>query len=130
MKITLTQEERLKLLFEAFCGAGHIHYGDVRILTDREGYDTAKLTLKERFGEDVMVCREDVWLETFNQGYLVKIQDLETGESYQIKSENLANLDNLPHNIIVKILDDDGDYDADDLDWVLEFIMFNDKIYG
>ena len=130
MKITLTQEERLKLLFEAFCGAGHIHYGDMKILVDKDGYNSSKLIVKERFGEDLMVCREDVWLETFNQGYLVKIQDLETGESYQIKSENLANLDNLPHNIIVKILDDDGDYDADDLDWVLEFIMFNDKIYG
>lgn len=23
-----------------------------------------------------------------------------------------------------------GDYDAEDLDWVLEYIMFNDKIYG
>lgn len=130
MKITLTQEDRLKLLHAAFCGAGHIHYGDMKILVDKDDYNDAKLIVKERFGEDVMVCREDVWLEAVKQGYSVKIQDRETGESYQIKSENLANLDNLPHNIIVKILDDDGDYDADDLDWVLEFIMFNDKIYG
>ena len=130
MKITITQEERLKLLFEAFCGAGHIHYGGVRILTDRECYDIAKLIVKERFGEDVMVCREDVWLEAFKQGFEVSILDREDGESYLITPERLANLDNLPINIVTKILIDDENYDADDLDWVLEFIMFNDKIYG
>lgn len=130
MKITLTQEERLKLLFEAFCGAGHIHYGDMQILVGKDNYNTAKLIVKERFGEDDIVCRENVWLEALNQGFEVSILDREDGESYLITPERLANLDNLPYNIMWKVLDDDGDYDAEDLDWVLEFIMFNEKIYG
>lgn len=130
MKILLTDEELKKLLYAAFCGAGHIHYGDMQILVSKEDYNTAKLIVKERFGEDSMICREDVWIEALNQGFEVKILDREDEESYLITPERLASLSNLPYNIIWKVLEDDGDYDADDLDWILEFIMFNDKIYG
>lgn len=124
MKITLTQEERLKLLFEAFCGAGHFHYGTMGLEYSQDDYRIA------RDAADPGPCREDVYMKMFELGLPIWIEDFEDGEKYRITPERLANVDNLPHNIIVRILDDDGDYDAEDLDWVLEFIMFNDKIYG
>jgi len=131
MKITLTQEERLKLLHAAFCGAGHIHYGAMIIdVRSNDDYDVARESVSQKLGDQHLICREEVWLEAFNLGLPIRIIDVEDDQVHLITEERLANLDNLPHNIIVKILDDDGDYDADDLDWVLEFIMFNDKIYG
>lgn len=130
MKITLTQEEREKLLFEAFCGAGHLHYGDMSINVDQDIYDAAKALVKENFLEADVISREDVWIEAVRQGFEVWIIDNEDGEEYLVTADNLSHLDNLPLNIISKVLIDDEGYDAEDLDWVLEYIMFNDKIYG
>ena len=122
MKVLLTKEERKKLLHAAFCGAGHFHYGAMGIEYSQDDYKIA------RDAVDPGPCREDVWLKMFELDMPIWIEDFEDDEKYFITPERLANLDNLPINIIYKILD--GDYDAEDLDWVLEFIMFNEKIYG
>lgn len=129
MKITLTQEEREKLLFEAFCGAGHLHYGDMSVKVDQDIYDAARALVKENFLEADVISREDVWIEAVRQGFEVWVIDNEDGEGYLVTADNLSRLDNLPLNIIDKVFNG-GDYDAEDLDWVLEYIMFNDKIYG
>ena len=123
MTIILNRHEKLKMLLDAFCNAGHLHYGDMSIECSDEDYTLAKSELKNP-------TREEVWVKVYEMGKPIFIIDNEDGESYLIDHDSLNHLNNIPINLIQDMLDDEGNADADTYDWVLEYIMFNDKIYG
>jgi hypothetical protein len=123
MTITLNDQEVKDILHNAFSSAGHFHYGAMSMQFDAKEYAASRQTLSAP-------CREDVWVKMLEDGRKLILCDHEDDDKLHIfgLSDAKAALEKLPINILSDFIEEN--YDADTADYVLEYIMYGEKIYG
>jgi hypothetical protein len=122
MEIKLNDQEIKDILLSALCNAGHFHYGDMSLKVEARQYAAARLKLQEP-------CREDVWMQILLDGGRLILVDNEDESLHIFSLEKAKNaIEKLPAEIISDFVE--GNDDSDTADWVLEYIMYGEKIYG
>ena len=122
MTIKFTDDQLLMILDQAFCNAGHLHYGDMQISAPKDAGEKARAQLTDP-------SREELWAQVLRNGDSLTIHDAQDGSKHKFNLE-LAHqkLGNLPLWVVGDIVN--GQDDADHGDWTLEYLCYGDKIYG
>lgn len=128
MEIILTEQERLNILENALCNAGHIHYGTMGLLYQGKDYHEAKDELTAKQTSSDVISREDVWIQMVKSGKKLRLQDYEGAESFDITLESIKAIDKMPVTIHAEFMGQNDD--AESGDYVLEYIAYGEKIYG
>lgn len=129
MELLLTNQEKEKLFFDSLVeiyGSGYFNGHGLFWDWDKEDYKAARAKLKEP-------CAEDVLMQILRDGKTIKIVD-EEGEgeytrdiSLEMIYENakLVRLDDA-----LAIIPEEGNYDIENCDRVLQTLLFKEVVFG
>ena len=133
MKITLSVEEQLNLLNTILSDMDWSLSFQCNA-QNKAIYNTAKRNLVERKEN---TCIEDIFTEIVRIGGAIVLTDNEGQDFGMDMPEFLLNLqalsegiDKMPAHLIVKLMDENGVYDAWDCYEALQFIAFGEVIFG
>lgn len=139
MKIEFSEEDVKKIIYDSFCNGGLIELANcsVQIAWDEEpnksNYQEAKNRCKLKM-EDGTICFEDVMLEILDSGEPIVFTDYEGEEQVELHivtaTKHLNDNSNLYKDLLLKLLDDDADYDAYDCWDALQLCLYGEVIFG
>ncbi|MDA3834246.1 MAG: hypothetical protein PF495_12715, partial [Spirochaetales bacterium] len=134
MQITLTQTEKLNVInlclttgLPYFCDYGF------NLEFSEHGYKDARKSLLENGTKADDLCKEDVQTEMLRMGFNLVFkscedEDMEEGEEGESAILNLElmekNFDKVPADKLVLMAMEDGNWDADTADVVMQYILF------
>lgn len=141
MKIILSDEDIIKLVYNAFCNGGlsEIQNSDVELRFFEGDYTKAKDILKAQPLSSDTICYEDVLVQLFKDGKLIFV-DHNDDKKYEFTPALVRNnIDELVSSDepnkqaideVMQVLDDDGDNDAWTNFNTLQFMIFKEIVYG
>ncbi len=117
----LSNEEKREILLSALCNSGHFAYGDMYVESDQDEFG------REHCKTNII---EEIWMAVLENGRQLTIVDnIEAGEEHSFDLvKAYSQMDKLPKGIVADYLA--GNDDADSADYVIETILFGEKIYG
>lgn len=132
MNIQLTNDEKMKIIYECLCtGLPYFRDYGLELNYDQNQYDNARDELKTKSTD--IVCFEDILLEiikTTSNG--ITFKDIEGSEPDTILNMALINDDDkwnkIPLNRINQFITEN--YDAEDADVLMQYLFFGELIYG
>lgn len=131
MKLILTLQEKTELLTTAFqYFAESLQCWEHQIDYENKDYKNAQVKLIKK--RQSSLCREDVFACIVLKGKGIKIIDCEDEDNVVVFNAALFNK-NLPKcdpMEVIKLLDDNGDYDYYTTDSILQTLIFGEVIYG
>lgn len=130
MKIYLEPTEAEGLFHTALCnGADYISGYGLSLDYEPEDYLKAKDSLKQKQGDSVVICREDVWLEILKIGGRLTLKDHEGGDDATITlAEVHARVQETdPDHLMDAINEQD---DAVTADVILQTVFYGEVIFG
>ena len=130
--MTFSKEETRTFFHDALCNN---YYENLVPRIGKEAYRIAKealLSKGEAGGmrrEDILLCREDVWMEHFDSTGTFTMLDTEEDEEYTVTwDEAIERLGGLPRHHIANLLTENAD--AETSDAVIQQIMLGEIVYG
>ena len=131
MKLTLNAKEKNELLITALQYFGEsLRVWEHEI--DYEGKDYVNAKVKLIKSKQNSLCQEDVFACMILKGKGIKIVDCEDETNvvlFDIRKFN-QNISKCDYSDIIKLLDDNGDYDFYTTDAVLQCLIFGEVTYG
>jgi hypothetical protein len=131
MKVKLTHEESESHFFDALCnGLQEMQYYGLELQYNDEDYESAKQSIIERLGNNIVICYEDVLMEILKMGKSLSLADLEGGEDTQFITlkEVHERVSNTPIRHLMDAINERGD--AVTADVIIQTVFLNDVIYG
>ena len=136
MNVSATTEEKVYAVYLALTtGLPYFSgYGFILDYSETE-YDKAKQVLKDSYKKGILtdtICIEDVQAQMLHMGYSLNFIDGENDDEVTKLTLSLieSNWDKVPANIAILFDKDDGDYDADDADSLMQYLLFGEIVYG
>jgi hypothetical protein len=141
MKIILTDEDIVKLVYNAFVDGGlsELGHSDVEIKFTKSDYAKAKDILKANPQNHDTICYEDVLVQLFKDGKL-QFKDHNDDKKYEFTPAFVrSNLDEVVSSdepntqaieLIIDSLNEDGDADAFDHWNIMQYMLFKELVYG
>lgn len=142
MKLLLSDEDIIKLVYNAFVNGGltELGFSDIEIKYFDSDYEQAKNVLKvdEAFANTI-ICYEDVLIQLFKDGKLVFIDHNEDKRYEFTPAFVRSNLDAVlcsdkadanAIELVNESLNEDGDDDAFTHWNILQYMLFKELIYG
>jgi len=134
MKLILNAKEKNELLITALCSFGEsLRVWEHEIEFEGFDYVNAKVKLiKQYSSREVSLCQEDVFAHMILKGKGIKIVDCEDEENIVLFDSRKfnQNISKCDASDIIKLLDDNGDYDFYNTDAVLQCLIFGEVTYG
>lgn len=133
MKVIATTEEMLNVVREILT-TGLPYFANYGFIMDYNGgeYSKARKVLDglDRKEDDV-ICIEDVQMQMLSMGYSLRFIDTENDDTATLLTLELIkkNWDKIPMKDLAHFAPD-GDYDANDADNVMQYILFGELVYG
>jgi hypothetical protein len=131
MKVQLTHEESESHFFDALCnGLQEMQYYGLELQYKDEDYESAKQSIIERLGNNIVMCYEDVLMEILKMGKSLGLADLEGGEDthFITLKEVHERVNNTPIRHLMDAINENGD--AVTADVIIQTVFLNDVIYG
>lgn len=132
MKITLTTDEKLSMVYEALTtDLPYFRDYGICISYDRTKYREAQEALTYNKKNNETVCVEDVWLELIKT---VGITFCDIDEGIDNVDFNMALINNnskwekIPLNIIDSFVSEN--YDANDADILMQYLLYGEVVFG
>jgi hypothetical protein len=130
MQILLTPQESEDFFHTALCNG--LHYFDgygLELIYNEDDYKRAKQSLKEQGTSSI--CYEDVLMQILRQGNTLTLTDIECDGDYNadITLDMVhTRVSNVPYNHLMNMINEDDD--AETADVIIQYVAFNDIIFG
>lgn len=130
MQILLTPQESEDFFHTALCnGLSYIDGYGLELTYNEDDYKRAKQSLQEQGTSSI--CYEDVLMQILRQGNTLRIVDHECDGDYT-RGITLymvhTRVSNVPYNHLMNMINEDDD--AETADVIIQYVAFNDIIFG
>jgi len=131
MKLKLSAKEKNQLLVTALQYFGEsLRVWEHQVDYENTDYINAKIKMIKN--TESLICVEDIYAYMILKGKGIKIVDCEDEENivlFDFRKFN-QNISKCDYSDIMKLLDDNGDYDFYNTDAVLQCLIFGEVTYG
>lgn len=129
MQILLTPQESEDFFHTALCnGLSYISGYGLELTYNEDDYMKAKQSLKEQGTPSN--CYEDVLMQILRQGDTLTLADEEDGDYTQEITLDMVHtrVSNVPYNHLMNMINEDDD--AETADVIIQWVAYNDIIFG
>jgi len=130
VSMKMSEDFKKEIIFNSLCnGLGELSSYGLDLNFEDSDYKEAKKSHFEKNGKIGGACYEDILMEILTNGKQISFIDEESEETHFFKLDSaLKNLDNLPPQWILQLLNEEDD--AVTADVVLQFCLFNEIVFG